>query len=182
MRWGSNNTMTYLKPKGWYLKPLSWLYKCQCVPYRIQYSKYGIHAFDLKIYFDKYGMLEFRNGIISYSAENFYDVIAYCNKNNIAIKLSFEEPKYLVKRTKRLELVHCFQQICKYIESLYPNICIYGGTNNRTNEQLYFFNNGIPEKVVKSKYNCRKINKCIKKIYPLSSKHNTIIYFDFINM
>lgn len=141
---GTHNTMTYRKPKKFWMRLLKWTAKCQGVDYKTQHEKYGVNAFDLRVFWDTKGNIEFRHGMIAYDGSDFFDVIRYCTDNNITVRLFFEERcfKHLKKRSEKMELKDRFKRLGRLIETVYPTLKIYGGRNTDTWELVYKFKEG----------------------------------------
>lgn len=147
---GTHNTMTYRSPKLWYLRPFKWMARCQKVDYKTQHEKYGVNAFDIRLFWDKNGKLEFRHGYFAYPADDFDEILKYCEDNNIICRIIFEEramPKYLVKRSEKMNLAEKFDETCKYIETKYPKLVCYSGRNCRTWKVIHKFAKSDPREI-----------------------------------
>ena len=139
---GTHNTMTYRNPKKWYCWPIKWMAQCQSVDYKTQHEKYGVNAFDLRLFWDKNGNIEFRHGGFAYPADDFEDILKYCEDNNILVRVLFEErlfPKSLAKLSKEMNLKQKFIDTCKWIEETYPKLKCWCGRNCGTWELVYKF-------------------------------------------
>ena len=66
MELATHNTMSYRKPKQFWIKLIPFISRCQSVDYKKQHEL-GAKGFDLRLFWDKDGKLEFRHGITSYS-------------------------------------------------------------------------------------------------------------------
>ena len=60
MKLTTHNTMSYQKPKQLWAKIIPFVARCQSVDYIKQY-KLGAIGFDLRLFWDKNGNLEFRH-------------------------------------------------------------------------------------------------------------------------
>lgn len=139
MKLATHNTMTYLKPKQWWCKLLPFIAKCQGVDYKKQHEL-GAEGYDLRIFWDKKGELEFRHGLYRYPADNIFDVLDYANENHMIVRILFEIRNYNEKYIKNLdELKERFVEFCEYIEEKYTNIKFYGGNATGSWEQVYKF-------------------------------------------
>ena len=129
MKLATHNTMTYLPPKKWWGKILGFIAKCQSVDYKKQHEL-GAEGYDLRLFFDKDGNVEYRHGIISYDASNIYDVLNYARDNNIIVRVLLEIRTYnknLIEDTTVNKLKQYFIDFCNGLENQYPTIKFYGG-------------------------------------------------------
>lgn len=136
---GSHNTMTYLKPKSWWMRPLIWMGRCQDKTYQEQY-KSGVKAFDVRVFWDDEGELEFRHGMFAFSGEGFSDFLKFCQQKDIIVRLLFEErkfPAYLRKRSEKLALFERFINLCEWVEETYPYLKLTCCKNTETGQVLY---------------------------------------------
>lgn len=141
MKLATHNTMTYQKPKQWWARLIPFIAKCQRVDYKKQHEL-GAEGFDLRIFWDNDGNIEYRHGIYRYSADNLYEVLDYARDNNIIVRVLFELRSYNEKFIKNVELLkRKFMQFCADIEREYPTIQFYGGVATGSCEQLYKFHN-----------------------------------------
>ena len=60
----------------------------------------GAKGFDLRLFWDKDGKLEFRHGIFSYNADDIYDILEYVNENSMYVRIMLEIRDYNVKHIK----------------------------------------------------------------------------------
>lgn len=205
---GTHNTMTYRSPKFLWMYLIRFMARCQGVSYQEQHEKYGADAFDFRIFWDKEGNIEFRHGLVSFDGSDFFNILRYCEKNGIIVRLLFEERNFksLKKRSKEMNLEDRFLKLCIDIEKYFPNLKIYGGRNTRTWEVIYKFKMDDPNEygyyssvtsLFKSK---NKFLKVIDDLYPRlyaklkNKKHkiekieehkndeNGIVQFDFIEI
>lgn len=147
MKLTTHNTMSYQKPKQLWAKIIPFVARCQSVDYIKQYELGGI-GFDLRIFWDKNGNLEFRHGIVSYPADNIWEVLDFIRDHNLYVRILFELRSYNKKHIKNIdELKDKFREFCKEIEDKYPTVKFYGGCATCDWEQLYVFKNDehIPE-------------------------------------
>ena len=102
----------------------------------------GACGYDLRIFFDKNGKVEFRHGLCRYSADCLYELLDYARDNNIIVRILFELRGYNKRFTKNVdELKSKFVLFCKEIEERYPEIRFYGGRCSGDWELLYTFKN-----------------------------------------
>lgn len=143
MKLASHNTMTYLKPKQWYFRwLLPFIGKCQRIDY-IKQHKLGVNGYDLRLFWGDNGELEYRHGLIRYSAENINEVLSYAETNNIIVRVLLEIRDYNKKYIKDINVLHNkFISYCKEIEIKYPKIKFFGGVETGDfNCMLYEFKN-----------------------------------------
>ena len=141
MKFATHNTMSYQRPKQWWARIFPFFAKCQRVDYKKQHEL-GAKGFDLRLFWDKNGKLEYRHGIVSYNADDIYEILDYANENNIYVRLILEVRTYNAKNIKNLdEIKQKFKDFCCHIESKYPNIKFYGGNTLDGWEILYEFKN-----------------------------------------
>lgn len=147
MKLTTHNTMSYQKPKQLWAKIIPFVARCQSVDYIKQYEL-GAVGFDLRLFWDKKGNLEFRHGIVSYPADNIWEVLDFICDHNLYVRILFELRSYNKKHIKNIdELKNKFREFCKEIEDKYPTVKFYGGCATCDWEQLYVFKNDehIPE-------------------------------------
>ena len=141
MKLTTHNTMSYQKPKQLWAKIIPFVARCQSVDYIKQYEL-GAIGFDLRIFWDKNGNLEFRHGIVSYPADNIWEVLDFIRDHNLYVRILFELRSYNKKHIKNIdELKDKFREFCKEIEDKYPTVKFYGGCATCDWEQLYVFKN-----------------------------------------
>ena len=141
MELATHNTMSYRKPKQFWAKLIPFIARCQAVDYKQQHEL-GAKGFDLRLFWDKYGKLEFRHGIVSYNADDIDEILDYANKNGIYIRVLLEVRKYNEKYISNLDKIkQKFINFCRIIETKYPNIKFYGGKTTSNWETIYEFKN-----------------------------------------
>ena len=141
MKLTTHNTMSYQKPKQLWAKIIPFVARCQSVDYIKQYEL-GAIGFDLRLFWDKNGNLEFRHGIVSYPADNIWEVLDFIRDHNLYVRILFELRSYNKKHIKNIdELKNKFREFCKEIEDKYPTVKFYGGCATCDWEQLYNFKN-----------------------------------------
>lgn len=127
MELATHNTMTYRTPKQFWAKLIPFIARCQSVDYKKQHEL-GAKGFDLRVFWDKEGKLEFRHGIVSYNADDIDEILEYANENGIYVRVLLEVREYNAKHIKNLdEIKQKFIDFCSQIETKYPNIKFYGG-------------------------------------------------------
>ena len=141
MKLTTHNTMSYQKPKQLWAKIIPFVARCQSVDYIKQYEL-GAVGFDLRLFWDKNGNLEFRHGIVSYPADNIWEVLDFIRDHDLYVRVLFELRSYNKKHVKNVEtLKTTFKDFCKEIEDKYPTVKFYGGCATCDWEQLYNFKN-----------------------------------------
>ena len=147
---GSNNSLTYLRPSSWWSKVFKWFGKCQSSTYIGQYEHCGVRLFDLRLYADEHCHIIARNGNFRYSIFSLYEILSYFDKKgDVTVRISFEATlSDLINDSEYRRIEEKFIQICKIIESIYPNINYFGGYRRYDNKVLYEFRyeteNGTP--------------------------------------
>ena len=141
MKLTTHNTMSYQKPKQLWAKIIPFVARCQSVDYIKQYEL-GAIGFDLRLFWDKNGNLEFRHGIVSYPADNIWEVLDFIRDHDLYVRVLFELRSYNKKHIKNVETLKTkFKDFCKEIEDKYPTVKFYGGCATCDWEQLYNFKN-----------------------------------------
>lgn len=126
----SHNSWTFLPVKHWYQKPIAFTAKCQSVGIQTQYTEYGIRCFDLRVNFDKRGILQVvhNNIVYKYTLVDLYADLAWLNTKftDILIRVLLDvRTKKALTEEQRLD----FQSFCHHIEGTYPNIQFFSGRN-----------------------------------------------------
>lgn len=142
---GAHNTMSYLPPKQWWMRPFKFIAQCQRKDYKTLHEQYNVDALDLRIFYDKNQNLEFRHGICRYSADNFDEILQYCDDNKMYVRFLFEYRKTTENRDDIELLISKFTVLCKEVEEKYPNVKFYGGFITETGVVLYDFKNEVNE-------------------------------------
>ena len=141
MKLTTHNTMSYQKPKQLWAKIIPFVARCQSVDYIKQYEL-GAVGFYLRLFWDKNGNLEFRHGIVSYPADNIWEVLDFIRDHDLYVRVLFELRSYNKKHVKNVETLKTkFKDFCKEIEDKYPTVKFYGGCATCDWEQLYNFKN-----------------------------------------
>lgn len=141
MELATHNTMSYRKPKQFWAKLIPFVARCQSVDYKKQHEL-GAKGFDLRLFWDKNGKLEFRHGIVSYNADDIDEILEYANENGIYVRIMFEIRDYNAKHIENLDaLKQKFKDFCSQIEAKYTNIKFYGGNALNNWETVYEFKN-----------------------------------------
>lgn len=147
---GSNNSLTYLRPSSWWSRVFKWFGECQSSTYIQQYEYCGVRLFDLRLYADEHCHIIVRNRNFRYSIFSLYEILSYFNKKgDVTVRISFEATlSDLINDSEYSRIEEKFVQICKIIESIYPNINYFGGYRSYDNKVLYKFRheaeNGAP--------------------------------------
>ncbi len=133
--------MTYLHPKHWWMWLLWPAARCQGKSWQEQVVS-GVQSFDLRVFWDSSGKLEYRHGAVSFPADNFEEFMEYCSRESATVRLFFEDRGlwYLKGLSKSGETR--FKKFCEELTQRYPRVKFYGGRNTRTWEVLYDFGPG----------------------------------------
>ena len=141
MELATHNTMSYRKPKQFWTKLIPFIARCQSVDYKKQHEL-GAKGFDLRLFWDKDGKLEFRHGIVSYNADNIDEILEYANEHEIYLRIMLEIRDYNINKINNLdELKQKFIDFCTQIEAKYPRIKFYGGKTINDWKTIYEFKN-----------------------------------------
>lgn len=141
MELATHNTMSYRKPKQLWAKLIPFISRCQSIDYKKQYEL-GAKGFDLRLFWDKEGKLEFRHGIVSYNADDIDEILEYANEHEIYLRVMLEIRDYNVNKINNLdELKQKFINFCTQIETKYPSIKFYGGKTINNWKTIYEFKN-----------------------------------------
>lgn len=141
MELATHNTMSYRKPKQFWAKLIPFVARCQSVDYKKQHEL-GAKGFDLRLFWDKNGKLEFRHGIVSYNADDIDEILEYANENGIYVRIMLEIRDYNAKHIENLDVLkQKFKDFCSQIEAKYTNIKFYGGNALNDWETVYEFKN-----------------------------------------
>ena len=139
MKLGSHNTMTYLRPKVFWQRLLPFIGRCQSVDYKIQHSL-GAVGYDLRLFWDDDGKLEYRHGFLRFPADNIDEVLSYAESNNIIVRVLLEVRSYNKLLVSNIDgLRSRFKAYCSDIEKKYPSILFFGGQESGSGEKLYTF-------------------------------------------
>ena len=139
MKLGSHNTMTYLRPKVFWQRLLPFVGRCQSVDYKVQHSL-GAVGYDLRLFWDDDGKLEYRHGFLRFPADNIDEVLSYAESNNIIVRVLLEVRSYNKLLVSNIDgLRSRFKAYCSDIEKKYPSILFFGGQESGSGEKLYTF-------------------------------------------
>ena len=139
MKLGSHNTMTYLRPKVFWQRLLPFVGRCQSVDYKVQHSL-GAVGYDLRLFWDDDGKLEYRHGFLRFPADNIDEVLSYAESNNIIVRVLLEVRSYNKLLVSNIDgLRSRFKAYCSNIEKKYPSILFFGGQESGSGEKLYTF-------------------------------------------
>lgn len=147
---GSNNSLTYLRPSTWWSKAFKWFGKCQSADYKEQYVYCGVRLFDFHLYADKHCHIIIKNGDYKYDLFSFYEILKYFDeKGDVTLKVTFEAlPKDKTYDNDYGRIENKFIEMCRIVETIYPNIRYIGGNRKYDGEKLYTFKyeaeNGTP--------------------------------------
>lgn len=141
MKLGTHNTMTYLKSKCLWHRLFPFMGKCQSVDYKVQHEL-GAVGYDIRLYWDSRGNLEYRHGLLRFSAENIDEVLSYAQEHNIIVRVLLEIRSYNKRFIRKAdEIREKFKAYCNEIEEKYPSIRFFGGQETSNGELLYDFKN-----------------------------------------
>lgn len=207
MKLGSHNTMTYLRPKVFWQRLLPFIGRCQSVDYKVQHSL-GAVGYDLRLFWDSDGQLEYRHGFLRFSADNIDEVLSYAESNNIIVRVLLEVRSYNKGLIGNIdELRSRFKAYCSEIEEKYPSIIFFGGQESGSGEKLYTFKNDTGNLAIEELHSSvtslfkshNKFLRMIDDLFPIiyslikneknirgyqnnKDKENTYLYVDYIEI
>lgn len=207
MKLGSHNTMTYLRPKVFWQRLLPFIGRCQSVDYKVQHSL-GAVGYDLRLFWDSDGQLEYRHGFLRFPADNIDEVLSYAESNNIIVRVLLEVRSYNKPLISNIdELRSRFKAYCSEIEEKYPSILFFGGQESGSGEKLYTFKNDTGNLAIEELHSSvtslfkshNKFLRMIDDLFPIiyslikneknirayqnnKDKENTYLYVDYIEV
>ena len=207
MKLGSHNTMTYLRPKVFWQRLLPFIGRCQSVDYKVQHSL-GAVGYDLRLFWDDDGKLEYRHGFLRFPADNIDEVLSYAESNNIIVRVLLEARSYNKPLISNIdELRSRFKAYCSEIEKKYPSILFFGGQESGSGEKLYTFKNDTGNLAIEELHSSvtslfkshNKFLRMIDDLFPIiyslikneknirayqnnKDKENTYLYVDYIEI
>ena len=207
MKLGSHNTMTYLRPKVFWQRLLPFIGRCQSVDYKVQHSL-GADGYDLRLFWDDDGKLEYRHGFLRFPADNIDEVLSYAESNNIIVRVLLEVRSYNKVLIGNIdELRSRFKAYCSEIEEKYPSILFFGGQESGSGEKLYTFKSDTGDLAIEELHSSvtslfksnNKFLRMIDDLFPIiyslikneknirayqnnKDKENTYLYVDYIEV
>lgn len=207
MKLGSHNTMTYLRPKVFWQRLLPFVGRCQSVDYKVQHSL-GAVGYDLRLFWDDDGKLEYRHGFLRFPADNIDEVLSYAESNNIIVRVLLEARSYNKPLISNIdELRSRFKAYCSEIEEKYPSIIFFGGQESGSGEKLYTFKNDTGNLAIEELHSSvtslfkshNKFLRMIDDLFPIiyslikneknirayqnnKDKENTYLYVDYVEV
>lgn len=207
MKLGSHNTMTYLRPKVFWQRLLPFIGRCQSVDYKVQHSL-GAVGYDLRLFWDDDGKLEYRHGFLRFPADNIDEVLSYAESNNIIVRVLLEVRSYNKPLISNIdELRSRFKAYCSEIEEKYPSILFFGGQESGSGEKLYTFKNDMGNLAIEELHSSvtslfkshNKFLRMIDDLFPIiyslikneknirayqnnKDKENTYLYVDYVEV
>lgn len=207
MKLGSHNTMTYLRPKVFWQRLLPFVGRCQSVDYKVQHSL-GAVGYDLRLFWDDDGKLEYRHGFLRFPADNIDEVLSYAESNNIIVRVLLEVRSYNKPLISNIdELRSRFKAYCSEIEEKYPSILFFGGQESGSGEKLYTFKNDMGNLAIEELHSSvtslfkshNKFLRMIDDLFPIiysliknekninsyrnnKDKENTYLYVDYVEI
>ena len=187
---GSHNSWSYLPPLHWWMWPFKFMAKCQSKTIKEQYEL-GVRCFDLRVLFDKYGVVYVAHGFMKYDIDfsELNENLKWLNdKGDCYVRLIHE-----VRRKSQYtpNAVDYFRQFCEYVKTKYLCIYFWCGRNLYNWEFDYHFS---PKPSCHEDYSSVSKPKLIDDWWPwLYSKLNNkkilakgtdkeILLIDFVNI
>lgn len=131
---GSLNTMTYLKPYGFFSKIKLFFKNHHTADIQVQYEIYNVRTFDFHIDFTKSGRAFFRYDGIPYETFSVYNQLNYLNKKgDTQVRIVLEGEGEWKERK--------FCEYCTILEKIYKDIRFFGGYREHDKRQLFAFKN-----------------------------------------
>lgn len=146
---GSHNTMSYLKPTGFWSRTFRFMTRCQRKTYKEQYFEYGARVFDLRLFFNDSGRCYFKHDAVEFETFSVFEVLDFFNRQgNCTVRILLEETKAESKK-RNIEFIEGrFKTICHIIEETYQFVKFFGGERKFDWQKLYEFKyekeNGCP--------------------------------------
>lgn len=207
MKLGSHNTMTYLRPKVFWQCLLPFVGRCQSVDYKVQHLL-GADGYDLRLFWDDDGKLEYRHGFLRFPADNIDEVLSYAESNNIIVRVLLEVRSYNKVLIGNIdELRSRFKAYCSEIEEKYPSILFFGGQESGSGEKLYTFKSDTGDLAIEELHSSvtslfksnNKFLRMIDDLFPIiyslikneknirayqnnKDKENTYLYVDYVEV
>lgn len=185
---GSHNSWSYLPPLHWWMRPFAFMAKCQSKTIKEQYEL-GVRCFDLRVLFDKYGIVYVAHGFMKYNIDfsELNENLKWLNdKGDCYVRLIHE----VRRKSQYTDFAKtCFQGFCLYVLK-YSNIKWWCGRNLYNWEFDYDFG---PEPTCEENYSSVMPPKWLDDWFPwLYSKLNNkkilakgtdkdILLIDFVN-
>jgi hypothetical protein len=137
---GSNNSLTYLKPFGFFDKLKQRLVKCQEIPYDEQYTFWSVRYFDFRLYVNNHRHIIIKNCSDEYTIFSFYEALDYFEKKsdvvvNFTLDASLDD--YMSSNYAGIE--NKFLEVCNIVNTIYHNIEFRGGTRKFDGKVIYEF-------------------------------------------
>lgn len=200
---GTHNSMSYLPPRRWWHRLMLPFARCQNKTIDEQLAA-GARCFDLRISFDRHGMVHFRHGWCRFGGDrtigNVLKQLQHYGKP-VYVRLILEEPltlRNVIKQALGLKVAqkpdaaneYYFPRRCALYQKLYKDITFLGGNRKFDWAQLYDFGTGdIPlhQWVSSMDGNAPWWQKLLPRLY--AAKHNAanmqnlqpgINLFDFV--
>lgn len=191
---GSHNSWSYLRPIKWWMRMLAFTARCQSKTIKQQYEDYGVRCFDLRLrYFDGVAYIVHNEIVYGKFWEDKDEILYWLNtKKDVVIRVIHD---IRIKKNYKFIDIKRFQDDCKKLEELFPNIKFWSGENlyNR-NEDYKFdykpkcvekYSSVRPPKVIDDWLPFIYANIKNKKTYsqyPLDNDDETILLIDFVNI
>ena len=127
---GSHNSWSYLPVKKWWMKSLAFTAKCQSYTIKEQYILFNVKCFDLRIKFNKEGVLQIVHGkiIYEYSYFDLYNDLEWLNNldDTIYIRILHDVRTKEEYTNKSIEL---FRYIAMIFQDKFTKLKFWCGRN-----------------------------------------------------
>jgi len=164
----SHNSWSYHKPKHWYMYPFRFMAKCQNKDIIEQWVS-GVRMFDLRIYFDKYGVMQVRHGFM------VYDIPFSHLMNDLAFLdgKAKDEPVYVrvvleMNKESKFNQAHQewnFRRLCGALVEYFKHIKFIEGVRKFDWKEIYHFDDPLPPYIQKYSSTTSIDNKGLNKWY-----------------
>lgn len=127
---GAHNSWTFMKPKHLWMRLIAFTAKCQNENILSQYTNYNIRCFDLRVRFNKIGILKVVHGMVEYDY-TYQQLVADLRflskqKDKVYVRILLDVRS---ARKYTMDQMLYFKSFCKQMEIGFPKIAFFGGTN-----------------------------------------------------
>ena len=188
---GSHNAWSYAKPKKWWMELIGFTARCQKYDIRVQYEKFNVRCFDLRIRFNEDGVPMIVHGIVEYNIPYYHveDDLAWLNsKGDCIVRVLLDtrsKKSYSSFQSSR------YKKYCEELEKKYQNIRFCEGRNLYNWSVDYDFKNDITFEELYSSVCPPKIiddwlpilyAKLYNKVNVSMGTNRDVLLIDFVNI
>lgn len=149
MIFASHNSWSYAKPKKWYMRPLRFLARCQNKDIISQYLE-GARMFDLRLYFDKYGRMSVRHGMMAFDVpfNHLMNDLAFLEKKSheerIYVRVILEQNFEKNDPKKQEQIQWYFRVFCSNLQDHFQHIFFIEGVRKFDWKYIFTFPTSTP--------------------------------------